>query len=492
MVANEPIPLLPSNPEALDGAERSELVGYYEHCASMESEWLYRQIVDNNRIDILAIAVLGYQVQPFHLAMMRFQFSHPDNLQLAFRGAGKTTVCTVTKVIHLLCKNRNLRILLASKTTSNAESFLKEIKAHLEGNQKLIDIFGAFYDPQKVAKWDNKEIEVVGRTIKAKESTVTCVGVEGTIVSKHVDVVISDDLIDEDNARTPYMRERTKKWYYQTLGPILEPPDSMVPHRGEHHRLGTRYHFADLWGHLIENELAEHHQVIKALNDDEESPWPEKYTTSWFKEKKRISGLIIFNAQYQNDTEAMKGEIFQYDHCQQVNEDQIPADLQIFMGVDLAISEKDKADLFSIVVGGFDKLDNCYILDYFEGHLRFNAQTKAIKKYYRKHDPIRAGIEINAYQEAQYQNLKDDDRDIRLTPITTSKDKITRAWKLSPRFEDLRMFFRKAANLGRLLDALVLFPNFRYKDGFDALDMMIQAKLKKKRRRRPRKEPGVI
>ena len=823
MASNEPIPLLPSNPKALDAAERSQLIGYYEHCASMENEWLYRQIVDNNRIDILAITVLGYEVKPFHLSMMRFQFLHPDSLQLAYRGAGKclepgtpvmcsdgsvipaeevkvgdqlmgpdskprtvlslsqgrgklyrvvptkgdswvcndahiltlkgrgfyanqirdvriedvieqgkrysrgtsdipwklfrtpiefqeqetpidpyllglwlgdgtfgeaaisnpepeilewlhkwaaangygvtvlaqrgcdritftrggnanplrrylrsfstkiipdeymrnsrshrfallaglldtdghyrkyfeivqkgktlakqivylarslglaaylkekkgtiksigfegiyyrvsisgelneipciverkkplprkiakdalvtgfeiedagvgeyrgfelsgdgrfllgdftvthnSTTCTITKIIHYLCKNRNLRILIASKTSSNAEGFLKEIKAHLEGTQKLIDVFGAFYDPKKVAKWDNKEIEVVGRTIKAKEASVTCVGVDGTIVSKHVDVIMSDDLVDEENARTPYMRERTQKWYYQTLDPILEPPDEKVPHRGEHHRLGTRYHFADLWGHLIENELEDHHQIIKALDDKERSPWPEKHTPEWFKQKKAKAGLIIFNAQFQNDTEAMKGEIFQFDDCQQVNDSEVPpfGELQIFMGVDLAISQKEKSDLFAIVVGGFDKIDNCYIIDYYEGHLRFNAQTKMIKKYYKKYDPIRAGIEINAYQEAQYQNLKDDDRDIRLTPINTSKDKIVRAWKLSPRFEDKRMFFRKG--LGRLIDALVLFPNFRYKDGFDALDFMVQAKLKKKRRRPPRKEPGVI
>lgn len=485
----EAVPLLP-NPKALESAERSELIGYYEHCASMENEWLYRQIIHNNRIDILAVAILGYQVEPFHMAMMQFQFAHPDNLQLVFRGAGKTTTCTVTKTVHLLCKNRNLRILLASKTVGNAKAFLKEIKAHLEENRKLIEVFGAFYDPKRVSKWDETEIEVLGRTHKTKEASVMCTGVTSTIVSKHVDVIISDDLVDEDNARTKTMRDSTQKWYYSELDPILEPPDPNVPHRGEHHRLGTRYHFADLYGHLIANELKTHHQIIPALDEKERSPWPEKYPPRWFKAKKRKSGMIIFNAQYQCDTEAMQGEIFQFDDCQQIEDDQIPSGLRTYMGVDLAISEKEKDDLFCIVVIGVDKVDNIYVIDYFEGHLRFNAQTKMIKKYYRKHDPIRCGIETNAYQAAQYQNLKDEDKELRLVKINTDKDKVTRAWKLSPLFEEKRMFFRK--NLGRLIDALVLFPSYRFKDPFDALDIANATRKKKTRKRKRRQEPGVL
>ena len=55
----------------------------------MGNEWLKRQITGFNRIDILASAILGYEVRPFHLELFRYQFEHPDNLQLVFRGAGK-------------------------------------------------------------------------------------------------------------------------------------------------------------------------------------------------------------------------------------------------------------------------------------------------------------------------------------------------------------------------------------------------------------------
>lgn len=477
----------------LRGADRSQLMEFYQNSFKLRNDWLRDQIINQDRIDILATEVLGLQVEPFHLALMKFQFDHPENLQLCFRGAGKSTTCTEVKVIHLLLKNPNLRILIASKTLQNACGFLKNVKTHFETNTRLQEIFGSYYDARRVGKWDEREIEVLPRTIVAKEASVTCVGVEGTVVSKHYDVIISDDLVDEDNSRTKLQRDKTQTWFYNTLMPTLEPPDPAVPHRGEHHMLGTRYHYDDLYGHLLKNELKKHHQIVPALDPKGRSPWPKKYPAKWFLERRRRAGLIIFNCQYQCDTEAMKGEIFQFDHCQQLSEEDWPdlKALRVFMGVDLAISEDEKADKFAIVVIGVNKDRSAYyVLDYYEDQLRFSAQTQKILEYYRRWKPIRCGIETNQYQAAQYQNLREKDKDIRLRRVQTDKDKITRAWKLSSIFEDRRVFFRKGTQ-NLLIEHLVLFPNHKYKDLFDAFDLAVDTS-KMKRRGSTRREPGVI
>lgn len=475
----------------LEKAERSELTATLDHCNKIRNEWIKRQVLENNRIDILATEVLGYQVEPFHLSMMKYQFEHPDSLQLAFRGAGKSTVCTITKTIHYLLKNPNLRILIVSKTSSAAEAFLKEIKAQFEDNDLLTEIFGPYYDPRLVKKWDNSEIEVLPRTLKAKEASVTTTGVLSQVVGKHYDIIISDDLVDEDNSRTQHQRDKIRTWYYQTLDPTLEPPDE-IEHRGEHHRLGTRYHYDDLYGHLIANELEDDHHIIPALDEKGRSPWPEKYPPEWFLKKKKKSGIIIFNAQYQCDTKAMEGEIFQYDYCQVIDPDNMPSGLQIYMGVDLAITEKETGDKFAICVIGMDSSKNRYVLDFLEKQARFGEQTRAIVEFYERWKPIRCCIETNAYQKAQYHHLKDDyDSDIRLKPVNQDKDKITRAWKLEPLFEDKKMFFKKGGNMHLLIEQLVLFPNYRYKDLFDALDLAVRASKIKKRRGR-RKEPGLL
>lgn len=479
----------------LRGAERSELVGYWEHYRSMTNEWIRRQVIDNDRIDILA-SILGLEAKPFHIQLLQHQFAHPEQMVLAFRGAGKSTLGTVVKIIHYLLKDPNLRIVIVSKTTTNAETFLREVKQIFESHERFIEIFGVHYDPKR--KWNDREIDIATRKKFTKEASITCTGPEGTVVGKHFDVELCDDLVDEQNSRTQHMRDQIHKWYYSILDPTIEPPSAENPLVGRRHKLGTRYHYDDQYGRWIEEGMA--HLIIPALNEEGRSPWPEKWPPSEFAERKRKGGLIIFNAQYQCDTAAMKGEVFQFDDCIVVEDSDIPWEsLNYYMGVDLAISEKESADHFAIVVIGVDKTGNIYVVDFFEGQLRFKAQTTKISDYAARHEPTRIGLETVAYQDAQAQVLEDNEKDddvpklppeTRLKKIKTDKDKVTRAWRLTPLFEDHRVHFRKACLPVR--DQLVLFPSYRYKDVFDAFDLAVSA-YKGKNRRRPRtNEPGLI
>jgi phage terminase large subunit-like protein len=449
MVAATASPLIKGAAHKIKTADRPELIKIYKQYHDYKLEWLRRLIREQNRIDILATEVLGLTVKPMHLSMMQFQFLHRESLQLAYRGAGKSSVCTVTKTIHLLIKNPELRIVLASKTKGNAEGFLTEIKQHMENNELLNELFGPFYDPGRVTKWNDSEITIVQKKRPTKEASVTCVGAESAVVSRHYDVILADDLVDEDNSRTKAQRDKLKTWVYQTLEPTLEPPDDNVPHRGEYHRLGTRYHFDDLYNHLIKNELADHHQIVPALDEKGRSPWPERQPPPYFKKKRQRMGTIIFNCQYQCDTEAMKGEIFQYDDCQQIDDSDIPYDqLKIFGGVDLAITEDEQNDECAVVMGGFTgKIGTddvtIYVLDYVAGLYRFSKQTQKILEQYDRYDPLDIGVEINQYQRAQLHNLNDVRPNIRVHGIQTDKDKVTRAIKMQNLFEGKRVFFRK-------------------------------------------------
>jgi phage terminase large subunit-like protein len=209
--------------------------------------------------------------------------------------------------------------------------------------------------------------------------------------------------------------------------------------------------------------------------------------------------LISGNSQYQNDTEAMKGEIFAYDYCQQLGPDEFPDNvdkLRIFMGVDLAITQHEDADKFAIVVLGITPdRSQCFFLDHFEGHLRFTDQTRKIIEFVDRWDPIRVGLETNQYQEAQKQVLEDAERagktDIRLKGFQTDVDKRQRAWKRSAWFEDKRMFFRRSNEL--LIEHFVLFTGKKGTacDTFDAFDLAMRAMEKKSRRRR-KAEPGIF
>lgn len=470
----------------VEHAERVTLLREIKNLEEVERAWLRKAILEHRRLDLLA-QVMGLKPKPFQKKIQRFQLANAHSLVQAFRGSGKTTTATIVHAVWHILKNPNIRILIASKTSTFAQDILKEIKAHLESD-RITELFGQ----QRGSNWSGTEIDVLGKTSASKESTVTTVGVEGQVVGKHYDVIFGDDLVDEDNSRTPYMRERVKTFFYKTLMPTLEPFINGTDQPGELHVLGTRYHFEDLYGHLIKNEMAKCHLVIPALDEADRTPWPEKFSVEFFRDLRRRMGTIIFNSQYQCDTEAMKGEIFQIDWMPEIEYKDLPRNMRIYIGVDLAVAEKELSDFFAMVAIGVCGED-VYVLDCFERRIPFPQQVEKILEWNRKFEPVRIGIECNAYQAALATHLKTINTSLRIKRIYTEKDKVTRAWKLSAIMEDGRVKFLKG-RCGHLIDHLVLFPGHRYKDLFDALDNAIltatsRGKFEMKKRR---SEFGVL
>lgn len=190
-------------------------------------------------------AVLGLQVQWFHRAWLSFCMSHPKHVLEAPRGFGKSTICTTVYVIWRLLRDPNVRILIVSKTETQASRFLQEIRGHLEQNQVLIACFGAFVG---TGKWTDTALVIAQRKSVAKEATVSAMGLEGPIVGGHWEVEIVDDPFDEDSSRSELLRDRALEWLFTTLQPTLVP-GGVIGIRC------TRYHYDDMAG-KIEREQA--------------------------------------------------------------------------------------------------------------------------------------------------------------------------------------------------------------------------------------------
>jgi predicted phage terminase large subunit-like protein len=450
--------------------ERQELLEEIEAIEATRDEWIVEAVLERNRFDVLAREVLGLEIKPFHRSLQRFALRHPRSLQLAFRGSGKTTSVTVVMCIGYILQNPNVRILISSRTHDLAKDILKEIKHHLEHNPRLIELFGE----QKGDKWDTREIIVKGRTVAAKEGTISTIGTEGQVVGRHYDVIFGDDLVDESNARTPGERQKVKTFYYKTLLPTLEPD-------GELHIIGTRYHFDDLYGHLETHDMRESTQVIPALDEYNRSPWPERFPPDYLNELKVNAGSIIFDSQYQCDTKKMRGGIFQYDWMVECELSEVPDEVQIYHGADLAIGKNATSDYFamvSIAVQG----RRIWILDSLEQRLTFSKQGKTIADWHDRDDPVETGIEANAYQAALADDVAEKYPRVRPKKVFTKKNKDTRALKLAARFEADEVRFVKGNR--RLIDHLVLYPRGSHDDLFDALDHAVSRAFKSRRRNR--------
>lgn len=492
--------------------EHQEAVTDFRKQKATENEFLKDLILNESRIDLLMTEVLGYEIKDFHEVMFdgvqnnSFVISNTLdkrqlwNLTLAPRGFGKSTCLNIARCILRILQNPNIRILIASKTDTNAVSFLSEIKQKLL-RPKMVEVFGV----QQGSPWNDGSIRVRARTSDAKEDTIETIGIGGAIASKHYDLIIADDLIDESNSITEAQREKIHTWFFKVLDPCLEP-------HGEMSIIGTRYNPDDLYGYLMENVLCKkdekgklirrHYISIPALiekaNIDSRTPeaeryvslWPEKCSVKYLLKKRKVLGTIIFNTQYQNDVAAMKGKIFRLEWFKYYKSVDLK-ELQIFQGVDLASKQAHNADRFAhATIGVHIETKRIYILNYHNIVASFVQRKRIVADEFFKYDAVRVGIEANGYQRSFIQDLAQDDdyKAIRAIPIFTEKDKISRAWKLSAFFERRQVYVKE--EMQDLIEHLLKFPG-RHKDLFDALDLAITTAFAGKRKQRPT-EPGLM
>ena len=426
-------------------------------------------------------------LQPLHASIIHNVSDNQASMDLAPRGHGKSTIGDVDFCITKVLRNPDIRIMIGSKTQTQASAFLKEIRTHFEQNVNLIRIFGD-WKKSRDNVWNDKEFTVNRRTVIKKEATVSALGASGAVVSKHFDIIIGDDLVGFENARTEAQRKVLKEWFYSSLYPTLEPD-------GEIHILGTRYSPMDLYEDLIKskNYKVNVQQAITVKEGQEVSLWESKFSLEKLRSIREEAGLIIFNMQYQNNTELAKGKIFKYKYFKHFEEYEVDYALnrvrvkvldaqgvpfwipvRIYMGADLAISEDETSnnDYFVLTVIGVDKNKNVYVLDYLKERLSFNAQLNAILDYGRNKFPMveRIGVETVQYQKSLAQEI----RRLSLLPvinIQTSKDKVTRAMRRSALFENGKVWFR--IGMDDLEECLLLFPEVDHDDLFDGLDFAL-------------------
>ncbi|MEZ4742297.1 MAG: hypothetical protein R3B45_07610 [Bdellovibrionota bacterium] len=435
-------------------------------------------ILGKHRVDLLATEILGYDIRDFHQDIIETQNRCVIGkaMILAFRGCGKSTVATVVRCIYEIIKNPNIRILIASKTQLQAEIFLREIKDHFVTNEKLRNIFG----DHEGSKWDTKEIIVSKRTKTIKESTVSCIGVGGPTASRHYDLIICDDIVDEENARTELQRERLKVWFYKSLLPTLEP-------NGRVFIVGTRWHPDDLYSYVLKNSPEIKPCVVKAIGQDGTTPWPERFSMDRIIQIREELGVPIFETQYQMNTQAMEGRIFSYEMFHWY--ERPPDELLSFQGVDLAISQKSDGDYFAHCTIGLDPLGKRYVLDIFRTRASFAKQTDVIVKRFFRFEPLRVGIEANAYQAAQANTVGELIGRRKVVPIFTLKDKVTRAMKLAAKVESAELLFRK--DQMHLVEEMLRMPDGEHDDMFDALEIAVNTSQQGMRKKRA-VEFGVI
>jgi predicted phage terminase large subunit-like protein len=235
--------------------------------------------------------------------------------------------------------------------------------------------------------------------------------------------------------------------------------------------------------------------IIPAIHEDEDgeehSTWPAKFSLHHLR-RIRAGNPIAFESQYQQNTKPMKsGGLIKFDQINRFDPGDLPADLPMFLGVDLAIGEKKKHDKFWALVGAFDqKTGNVYALHAVRGRFGFAEQRAIIIKLAKEFDIVRGVVEAIAYQAAMIGDLKREDPLLPLVGYKPKVDKRTRMERRTPLFESGQVYV--ARGLDDLVKQLVEFTGEkgREDDAADAWLFMVRSIQVKKKK--PRKDFGLF
>lgn len=381
------------------------------------------------------------------------------------RNTFKSTFFTVGWTIQQICQDRDARVLIANATLPNAQKFLSDIRMHLRKNETLKQLYGKFYD--KDLTWNQDEIEVLGRSMGTREPTVSAIGSEGNLVSRHYSCIIADDLVNRENSATRYQSNKIIDWWKRSLS-LLEPDGTMLV-------IGTRWSYYELYSYLLENYKDKLDFYVRSIyNPDGSLYFPERFGEEKVKELKDYHGSYIFSSFYLNDPVDDETALIKKSMIREYREGEQPKKLNIFAMCDPAVAQTAESDYSAIVVVGEDDNRNWWVRETRRGRWSVNQLIDQMFDIHKQWQPHSFTIETIGQAQSILQPIHDAEieRNIFL-PLVAIKarnavQKETRIRSvLQPRFERGKVYI--LPHMDELRDELLKFPKSAHDDMVDAL-----------------------
>lgn len=192
--------------------------------------------------------------------------SGPNKLILIPRGHLKSSIVTVGWSIQQILRNPNTRILIRNAVWDKARMMMGSIQSYLEDGPLPL-IFGDFRTNKTY--WTKDGLTIHQRKDKVKkEPTLMSAGLETSLTGYHYDIVVDDDLVDLDNSVTKEQIQKVIRVYNDSF--------NLLDRGGTHVLVGTRWNLRDLYGHVLNTDLATVNGVKVDLDEGNEA-WRKAY-----------------------------------------------------------------------------------------------------------------------------------------------------------------------------------------------------------------------
>ncbi|GAA5437559.1 hypothetical protein [Deinococcus aquaticus] len=421
-------------------------------------------------------------IRPHQKVWLESFENYSNVLLLAPREHLKSSTLT-TYLLHKVLYNPEIRILIVTISDSLATGMLQRIKSILETNTTIRQLFG---DVKGNGVWGAD-----GLTLKRKniytEPTIKAIGIGTAAVGSRCDLLICDDLIDSTKADSPTERDKLSERFNGELS-------SLVSDGGKTIVLGTRKGAHDLYSELLDNKsyyclvqpaitshrpedltceyIRDSNGVITGVEIAEEVAVldPVRWPIERLMLRRINTGSTRFLREYQNDISSFTGNLLKPEWLTVSTVPPIEQ-MNLYMGVDLAISDKTNSDFTVITTVGVDKKTNrIYLLKMHRSRSDFPTTIENIKSEYQSWHikPLKVTVESNAAQMATFQMLFRNTH-LPVFPSHTSKGKDIRMQLLAPLFESGKIQLSHGFDSdGIFRNEWASFPSMKVHD--DALD----------------------
>lgn len=463
--------------------------------------------------------ILGYDAtERTHLGVHKYMMDRQNEdkgirkMVLMPRYSYKTSLITVGYALWRLCRDYNLRVLIASEAYDpQTTDILRMIRAHLERNQKLRALYGEFDAEKDKRPWKIGSMEIAQRTLVDRNPSLGAGSVGRVDTGSHYDLVLLDDIVSKNNIDTSEQIQKVVD-YWKAIHSVLSPKGELV-------LVGTRWHFDDLYGYIIDDEALHKRynpyveQAIEVKEGEtldgalesrvpEKLFFPEELSYDFLELQRETQGDYLFSCLYQNDPLPTSEQDFKPDWIQTYKDEDLEGrKLSYTYTIEPAISQKRSACDTVILVCASDTDGNLYVIDYFRGKLVPNEIINKTYAYAEMYPPKTIGLETNAFQQSLKYGFGDEAQKrnwyLPIKELNVNQEKDSRIRAIQPRFAARKVFIRR--RMTDLRRDLLRFPKIskNKKDLLDALASQVYlirpvTENKKKVQAHPRSFEGLM
>lgn len=431
------------------------------------------------------------------------------------RGHAKSTAVTMSYGLACLLFRQRKFMLLVSDTEAQASMFLGNLKQELQENDELVDLFGIKRDDKGVVRFiKDSETDIIVEFTDGDKFRVVAKGAEQKLRGLNwngtrPDLIIGDDIENDELVMNKDRREKMRRWFYSALLPALSPHgivrivgtilhmDSLLERLMPENQLFTK----DKRKFLIEEPLRTRTERRLPWNsmryrahtrDYEHILWPERFNKQFFVEKYAdyvAQGLPdAYSQEYLNVPIDESVAYFKKGDFLALNDEERKSRLNYYITVDLAISEKERADYSVFLIAGVDENKKLQLRNVIRDRLDGREIVDTILALQRAYEPVAFGIEDMQVSKAIGPFLYEEMAATNTYPSIVAmkhmgQDKLSRARSIQARMRAGSVKFDKDADwYPAFEDELSRFPRDKNDDQVDAfaylgllLDKLIEA-----------------